>query len=504
MIGKPALRSATALCLLILVCFGGSERLVAQTTTGFSKSCVACHQKANPGLVDQWRKSRHFQEEVGCYECHRAERSDVDAMEHEKTIISVVVSPKDCARCHQEVVEHFAASRHAGTVDRTLNSQCSILVKTVISASIPDKSDPFGNALAGTVTGCSQCHGSAVKLKKSGNGPIQFDPATWPNEGMGRINPDGSHGACIACHQRHEFSPAEARQPESCGKCHSMGSGNPMLDIYRGSGHGRSYYTNKAKMSLDSGEWVLGKDYSVAPTCASCHMGAVLFTQQPVTTNKPQVMPSTHNTSLRFNWDNSPVKAPTNCECSGGFPPGTNPPGACSDARPVDNQQIMQNVCLSCHGYSFLAGYQSQRKAQNNMVNEKYITPGAALYKQAKIVLSNMEKKLDTYTYFTHPIDYIWLELAGHKAAQARIAVDKGNPDYAYTGNFSLAEYWFKDFVPQLRWIIKKGKNSSNSKARESANLLETKLNETLENPFYGSGWAGKYKRDCKNKNSGD
>jgi len=114
------------------------------------------------------------------------------------------------------------------------------------------------------------------------------------------------------------------------------------------------------------------------------------------------------------------------------------------------------------------------------------------------------EKKEDAYAYFTHPIDYIWLELAGHKAAQARIAVDKGNPDYAYTGNFSLAEYWFKDFVPELRWIIEKGKNSPNAKAGEAANLLETNLNETLKNPSYGSGWAGKYKRDCKNKNSGD
>lgn len=154
-----------------------------------------------------------------------------------------------------------------------------------------------------------------------------------------------------------------------------MGSGNPMLDIYNGSDHGRSYYTNKAKMALDKDEWVLGKNYSTAPTYATCHMGAVQFTPEPVTKNKPQVMPFTHNVSLRFNWDNTPPKPPPPCECPTGIPPTTNPPWDCKNPRPVDNQQIMQNVCLSCHGYAFLAGYLSQRKAQENMAKQKYIIP---------------------------------------------------------------------------------------------------------------------------------
>ena len=27
-----------------------------------------------------------------------------------------------------------------------------------------------------------------------------MDPKTWPNTGIGRINPDGSEGSCSACH----------------------------------------------------------------------------------------------------------------------------------------------------------------------------------------------------------------------------------------------------------------------------------------------------------------
>ena len=34
------------------------------------------------------------------------------------------------------------------------------------------------------------------------------DPATWPNTGIGRINPDGSEGSCTACHSSVGMAPA--------------------------------------------------------------------------------------------------------------------------------------------------------------------------------------------------------------------------------------------------------------------------------------------------------
>ena len=58
------------------------------------------------------------------------------------------------------------------------------------------------------VSGCLQCHGSEVKVLENG----KLDPATWPNTGMGRLNPDGSKGSCSACHVRHNFSLAQARR----------------------------------------------------------------------------------------------------------------------------------------------------------------------------------------------------------------------------------------------------------------------------------------------------
>ncbi len=88
---------------------------------------------------------------------------------------------------------------------------------------------------------------------------------------MGRFNPDGSLGTCNACHSRHEFSKALARQPEACGKCH-MGPDHPQIEIFNESKHGIAFHNKIAEMNLDHPEWVVGRDYSAAPSCATCHM----------------------------------------------------------------------------------------------------------------------------------------------------------------------------------------------------------------------------------------
>ena len=78
-----------------------------------SKECVDCHRRESMGLYEQWGNSKHYRGNVGCYECHAAERTDVDAFEHYDHTIAVIVSPKDCAKCHSREVEEFAGSHHA-------------------------------------------------------------------------------------------------------------------------------------------------------------------------------------------------------------------------------------------------------------------------------------------------------------------------------------------------------------------------------------------------------
>jgi hypothetical protein len=78
-----------------------------------SKECVECHREMNVNIYQQWGYSKHFRANVGCYECHEAQKGDVDAVEHEGHIISVIVSPKDCGRCHEREVDEFINSHHA-------------------------------------------------------------------------------------------------------------------------------------------------------------------------------------------------------------------------------------------------------------------------------------------------------------------------------------------------------------------------------------------------------
>ena len=56
----------------------------------------------------------------------------------------------------------------------------------------------------------------------------------------------------------------------------------------------RRYKANVEKMALHNEKWVVGEDYSVAPTCATCHMSA---------TKNQRV---THDVGLRISWNNRP------------------------------------------------------------------------------------------------------------------------------------------------------------------------------------------------------
>ncbi|MHC4338526.1 MAG: multiheme c-type cytochrome [Planctomycetota bacterium] len=106
--------------------------------------------------------------------------------EYDKTRISAIVSPRDCSRCHPSEAAEYSRSKHANTLE------------------IIWKIDPWLNHGMNNdierATGCYHCHGSVVKIKDG-----EFDKHTWPNVGVGRVNPDGSKGSCSSCHTRHKL-----------------------------------------------------------------------------------------------------------------------------------------------------------------------------------------------------------------------------------------------------------------------------------------------------------
>ncbi len=88
--------------------------LGAVQLTKESRDCVECHLRATPFIVYDWYKSVHRMVGVGCYECHSAQpgtRPDVE--KHYGYYITLIVTPKQCARCHPAVVEEYEKSIHA-------------------------------------------------------------------------------------------------------------------------------------------------------------------------------------------------------------------------------------------------------------------------------------------------------------------------------------------------------------------------------------------------------
>ena len=414
-----------------------------------SKACVACHKLQSASIYDHWGKSKHFRGNVGCFECHVANEKDPDAYEHYGEMIATIVSPKDCGKCHEKEVKEFSESHHAKG-GRILGSLDNILAEVVEGNNgFVTGAHPHGVSAA-AVNGCWQCHGSEVKVLDNG----RLDPSTWPNTGIGRINPDGSEGACTACHSKHTFSAAQARTPDTCGKCH-MGPDHPQIEIFNESKHGIAYYANIDKMALDSPKWVVGEDYNAAPTCATCHMSATK--DQPVT----------HDIGLRISWNNRPAISvrPEVSDAKMGLP-GKDIPWQKRRAN-------MANVCINCHNQSYVDAFYKQYDALIDLYHEKFAKPGLALYNAAQPLL--------TPPKFSNKIDFVWFELWHHEGRRARHGASMMGPDYTHWhGTYEIARNFYTEYIPELKELAQHNLHSNDADKKKAAEALQALIEKTL------------------------
>ncbi|MHC4514026.1 MAG: multiheme c-type cytochrome, partial [Planctomycetota bacterium] len=418
-LAAPAL---LVLGVLALVCASLPAQAFGRATLSKQTlECIECHKKEQRGVYQQWGKSKHYRAKIGCFECHGAERGDKDAFDHYEQRIAVIVSPKDCGRCHPQEVKEFQNSHHAKG-GRILGSLDNVLAEVVEgNRGMVTPAFPQGVSAA-AVNGCWQCHGSQIKVLADG----RLDPATYPNSGIGRINPDGSEGACNACHVRHEFSVAQARFPDTCGKCH-LGPDHPQKEIYEESKHGIAFFANVDNMNLDSAKWIAGEDYSAAPTCATCHMSATK--SQPVT----------HDVGMRISWNNRPAISirPEQSDAKMGLP-GAEVPWQV-------RRENMKKVCVSCHNKNWVGNFYVQYDGLITLYNDKYAKPGKMLYELAK--------PLRPYKApFSHKVDWTWFELWHHEGRRARHGASMMAPDYTHWhGTYDMAKTFYTHYIPELR-----------------------------------------------------
>ena len=443
-----------------------------------SAQCVTCHAETNPGIVDHWEGSTHAVRGVGCVECHESPAEAPDSFQHYGVEIATVVTPLDCSRCHLVEAEQFAESHHAAA-GNILASLDNFLAETVegARASFDPHSPTPGriveavNGFASAFSGCQQCHGSTVALQSTDGGVITVDdlqpdesgvptnaaalgavardedgkpllhPGTWPNTGIGRLNLDGSRGSCTACHSRHDFSPRRARQPENCGKCH-LGPDHPQKEIYEESKHGVAYRDLRDQMNLDAEAWVLGRDYTAAPTCATCHMSGHMRNGGV----------TTHDPGERISWTNRPpVSLVMDTDANHAIVTVTDP--AERRSRIVDTAEDKRNrmkeVCSHCHTPDYINAFYQQYDDLVILYNEKFGKPGQA------IMNALAEAELRTPTQFDEEIEWTWFYLWHHEGRRARHGASMMAPDYTHWhGMYEVAERFYMELIPQALEIV--------------------------------------------------
>ena len=371
-----------------------------------SVACLECHREETPGIHRDWAGSLHARARVSCLHCHQAAEDDPDvSLAHFKQYqrpdrkfgspeymvpVSAVVTPRDCARCHPDEAAQYSRSKHADTV------------------AIMWKIDPWLNQGLNSeverASGCYACHGTVVRFV--GGRP---DKLTWPNVGVGRVNPDGSKGGCSSCHTRHAFSTAEARRPEACGQCH-LGPDHPQIEIYLESKHGALYEASGREwdFSAAAGEWAAGRDYR-APTCAVCHMSG------------NRAVSASHNVSERLSWE---LQAPSTIRPSDfkPFPAGASWPG---------ERDKMKAVCRECHGEVWVDDHYAKLDQVVAEYNEVYYQPALKMMDRLY-----EEKLLDRSRMFDERLEVEFYELWHHEGRRARMGAAMMAPDYAWWHGF--------------------------------------------------------------------
>jgi hypothetical protein len=407
--------------------------------------CILCHREVTPGIYNQWIDSTMGQAGVNCYDCHKAEESDPDAFEH-KELIAIVVTPKDCSRCHEKEFKEYGSSHHADAV-KALNSFDNFFGRAIWGASADQ-------------TGCVACHGSTLKLQEEGKGKLE--PSSWPNTGIGRINLDGSKGSCTACHPRHLFSMEQSRRPETCGRCHN-GPENPHIEIYSGSKHGMVYNAYSDRMNMDKRRWRAGLDYFQGPTCASCHMGAVPPQMEVKDADQrlEEALRSVLSGEDRKDFEAllPPSKKAKKIDYGSHHDVGRRL--SWNLRRPVSEKQdnweekreLMQSVCTQCHGDNFVQQFYDQFDGLVVQYDTRVAAPATRIRKAL------MNKGELTKDNFDDKLDKIYWKLVYHEGRRARHGAAMMGPNYAWSqGMQEVSERFYLEFIPEVKRIM--GRNA--------------------------------------------
>jgi hydroxylamine dehydrogenase len=441
-----------------------SDALISEET----EECLSCHEDETPGIVADWYASRHAHVApgeilekpsvdrrmsstdipeslrtvaVGCYECHglRTE-SHKDSFDHNDFEINVIVSPDDCRVCHAKESDEYAGTKKAHAVGNLeKNPVYHTLVETVTGLKAAEdgallvlESSPTTRAET-----CFACHGTEIVVKgmktvDTGEEEVEVpDLEGWPNHGVGRINPDGSMGACTSCHPRHAFSVEVARKPHTCSQCH-LNPDVPGWEVWRESKHGNITLSDGAEWDWDAKPWVPGRDFR-APSCAVCHnallanpdgeviaegthdFGARLWVRLfGLVYSHPQ--PKSGDTSLIRNADGLPLPLTFAGEPAAAY---------LIDAAEQGRRQLaMRSVCQACHATDYANEHFERLQATIEETDRMTLAATELLQKAWALGIADAQNPFD------EPFEIKWCEQWLFWSNSIRYGSAMAGPDY--------------------------------------------------------------------------
>ena len=478
---------------LIILVFASSAVANGVSVSEETETCLECHASLHPGIVQEWTKSRHAKVTpalglkkrklerrvsveniseklanvaVGCAECHTMNADKhKDTFEHNDYQVHVVVTPKDCATCHKVEVEQYGKNVMSYARINMLENPLYVSLMNEVNGThrLRGMETTLSPPNAQTnADACIFCHGTKVEVKglrtvESDMGEMEIPVLTgWPNQGVGRLNPDGSMGSCSPCHTRHQYSIEMARKPHTCSECHK-GPDVPAYAVYMVSKMGNIYSALKKEWNFDAVPWKVGEDFT-APTCATCHMSLIVGEEETVIAER------THQMNNRIAWRlfgiiyaHAHPKSPNTSiiRNKSGLALATELTGEPASKYLIDakeqneRRQTMKAICLSCHGSGWVNGHFDRLENTINTTNEMTLTA-------TKILLSAWEKGAakgleQNDSIFNEAIERKWTEQWLFYANSIRLASAMAGADYGVFANGRW--YLSKNIHEMLDWL---------------------------------------------------
>jgi len=208
---------------------------------------------------------------------------------------------------------------------------------------------------------------------------------------------------------------------------------------------------------MDSSKWIVGEDYTAAPTCATCHM------------SRTKDLPVNHDIGSRISWN---LRAPVS------FKIDEKDIEAGKKVKPwLQRRKDMKSVCRSCHGSNIVDAHFEQLDSFVELFNKKFAIPAKNL------VTVMLENGLLDETKFNEEVEWTYFYLWHHEGRRARHGAAMFAPDYVHwEGMYEMAHRFYMKMVPEIKEAIKHARENKNAKG---ADIVQAALDKTLNSELH-------------------